>query len=229
MLRRSIFSASKVSTPVSPIPDEYQLVEYLESSGTQWLQIDLYNEHGFDCTFQRINFISASYSMLVGVNPVNLSYTQYARSINLSRLGFYPEGPDFSVNIAGIHKIRLYTISGDQKVYVDDTLIGSSSATYQYGTEGAGGYTSPKIKVLGDYRPPTVQIYGNIIFTDTINENTVENLFPVYRKSDSKPGMHDIVTNTFFTNRGTGEFTVGNPISWEDYCTQNNIDPNSYR
>ena len=35
------------------------------------------------------------------------------------------------------------------------------------------------------------------------------NGIPCYRKSDNKPGMYDLVTNTFFTNAGTGEFTLG--------------------
>lgn len=42
-------------------------------------------------------------------------------------------------------------------------------------------------------------------------EDDVEklDLIPCYRKSDSKPGMYDLVTKQFFTNAGTGEFTVG--------------------
>ena len=38
------------------------------------------------------------------------------------------------------------------------------------------------------------------------------NGIPCYRKADNKPGMYDLVTNTFFTNAGTGEFTVGNNV-----------------
>lgn len=34
-------------------------------------------------------------------------------------------------------------------------------------------------------------------------------LVPCYRKSDSEPGMYDLVTKQFFTNAGTGEFLVG--------------------
>lgn len=31
---------------------------------------------------------------------------------------------------------------------------------------------------------------------------------PCVRKSDSKPGMYDTVTKTFYTNAGSGEFIV---------------------
>lgn len=41
------------------------------------------------------------------------------------------------------------------------------------------------------------------------SEGLVRDFVPCYRKSDNKPGMYDLVTKTFFTNIGTGEFTVG--------------------
>ena len=37
-------------------------------------------------------------------------------------------------------------------------------------------------------------------------------LVPCYRKSDNVIGMYDLVSNTFFTNSGTGTFTKGNNI-----------------
>ena len=40
------------------------------------------------------------------------------------------------------------------------------------------------------------------------NGVVVQNLIPCVRKSDSKPGMYDTVSKTFYTNSGTGEFIV---------------------
>lgn len=46
-----------------------------------------------------------------------------------------------------------------------------------------------------------------------LEDGTIQmNLIPCYRKSDDEPGMYDTVTNTFFTNQGTGEFTVGQDV-----------------
>lgn len=36
----------------------------------------------------------------------------------------------------------------------------------------------------------------------------IGNFVPCVRKSDSKPGMYDTVSKTFYTNAGTGEFIV---------------------
>lgn len=55
-------------------------------------------------------------------------------------------------------------------------------------------------------------VVGSIYYAkikESINGNTTLDMLPCYRKSDNKPGMYDLVTNTFFTNAGTGEFTVG--------------------
>lgn len=40
------------------------------------------------------------------------------------------------------------------------------------------------------------------------NGNAAANFVPCIRKSDSKPGMYDTVSKTFYTNAGTGEFIV---------------------
>ena len=42
------------------------------------------------------------------------------------------------------------------------------------------------------------------------NGVVVQNLIPCVRKSDSKPGMYDTVSKTFYTNAGSGEFIVPN-------------------
>jgi hypothetical protein len=38
-------------------------------------------------------------------------------------------------------------------------------------------------------------------------------LVPCYRKSDLKPGLYDIINNTFLTNTGTQEFSVGPDVT----------------
>lgn len=44
-------------------------------------------------------------------------------------------------------------------------------------------------------------------------DNLVRDFVPCYRNSDNVAGLYDFVTNTFFTNQGTGTFTVGNDIT----------------
>ena len=54
---------------------------------------------------------------------------------------------------------------------------------------------------------------GKIFYARLYDEDTlIRDLVPCYRKADDKPGMYDLVNNVFYTNAGTGEFTVGGDI-----------------
>jgi len=51
---------------------------------------------------------------------------------------------------------------------------------------------------------------GKIYYAKIWNKgDLVRDLIPCYRKSDNEAGMYDLVTETFFTNAGTGEFLYG--------------------
>lgn len=56
------------------------------------------------------------------------------------------------------------------------------------------------------YENATAKYYLCQIWEDNV---LVRDFVPCYRKSDSEPGMYDLVSKTFYTNQGTGEFLVG--------------------
>jgi hypothetical protein len=45
------------------------------------------------------------------------------------------------------------------------------------------------------------------------NGTRVQDFVPCYRKADGVIGMYDLVTDTFFTNAGTGTFTKGADVN----------------
>ena len=49
----------------------------------------------------------------------------------------------------------------------------------------------------------------NLKLYDPADDKLVRNLIPCYRKSDSAPGLYDIVNNVFYTNRLTGNIIIG--------------------
>jgi len=52
------------------------------------------------------------------------------------------------------------------------------------------------------------------------NNTPVRNFVPAKRNSDSKLGMYDLVSGTFFTNSGTGNFIAGPAVN--TYLSQGN-------
>lgn len=67
--------------------------------------------------------------------------------------------------------------------------------------------------VASDNIHPGVRISSYKYYANFANTQPTLNMVPCYRKADNKPGMYDLVTNTFFVNAGTGEFTVGPDVN----------------
>ena len=60
----------------------------------------------------------------------------------------------------------------------------------------------------------TVPFVGRVYYvTVSANDGVVLNLIPCYRKSDGEIGMYDTVSQTFFTNAGTGTFAKGADVN----------------
>ena len=99
----------------------------------------------------------------------------------------YNSQHSFSANVNGI--------------YLDDSKIAgfvsfaSSSTLYLFNLNLNSGNYAAAAKVWS---------YRHIR-----NGVSIRDIVPCYPKSDSKPGMFDLVTNEFFTNAGTGEFLYG--------------------
>ena len=74
----------------------------------------------------------------------------------------------------------------------------------------------------------TVFVEGKIYYYKQYEGNTlVYDLVPCYRNSDNVSGMYDMVSNTFFTNAGTGSFTTGYRTQQFEYDTAQKLISNS--
>lgn len=104
-----------------------------------------------------------------------------------------------------INEVHTVEFDGDTTVYIDGVpkTITTTSLTqnihkiYLFGLDQAGTF------IQGE----KTRIYS-CSFGD------IRNFIPCYRKSDNEPGMYDTITGTFYTNSGTGTFTVGNDVSY---------------
>lgn len=188
------------------LPDEYQEVEYLESTGTQWIDIDVFVNNNLyvelDIAYKSTNNVSPfgflDVSPLYRFNVyINTSYF-YVGIGKAENQKAYPPSV-ISIN----NKCNIKAFSGG--AYVNDELypvngdadlnINSDHKFRIFGRSGGSSYTKKFI--------------GRIFFFKVLNQY---NLIPCYRKSDNKPGMYDLASGEFFTNQGTDEFIVGPDI-----------------
>lgn len=198
---------------VSILPVEYTEVEYIQSSGTQFIDTGVKPYK----TKTEIKFSAPT-------TPNNATFVAGAGSTNTSPVKRYyvlqyKDNSFYSYSTSGT-SITLGTYNGNphtiiyndsqNKVYFDNvekgTISDLSSALnynmYLFGYNYNGGF----------YDSMSSRIYYCKI-TDKNNNNTlIRNMIPCYRNSDNVIGMYDTVNNVFYTNSGSGTFTKGSDI-----------------
>lgn len=203
-----------VTTNQNPIPEEYQLVEWLSNGGltTQRLTLSGILDADQDNIFRKYDFYvrnagGSGYGYFFGTAGSNIGWWEaWNGSSSSDGIAFNIPVTDDFVKVTVDLPRRLVT--------VDDTPVGFPVTERYY------NLTTP----ISIYRRADNWQSGNIngliqkiIVYGGENSDRIDfNLYPVYRKNDNKPGLYDIVNNSFYINQGTGEFVVGPDKEWEE-------------
>lgn len=212
------YASKWVEREVEVLPAEYQEVEYIQSSGTQYINSGVVID-------------SESAKTEIGVTPMFESGETYYIGRNDGTnphrfiLGQY-QGKyywEFGTNYVGYSSnaitankysdLELEYNNGSTAFVVDGVKsTGSTTQTisgtqplYLFARNLSGSptlYSSAKIHYC--------RIYKNGIL--------VRNFIPCYRKSDNVAGLYDTVNDAFYINQGTGTFTVGADVDHPVKC-----------
>ena len=195
------------------LPSEYQEVEYLESTGTQYINTGIVASSDLEVIIKGviIELVGASTGsdVLCGVR---------SNSLGASRR-FMP----FSTQ-NGITIIR--NVYGDSSI--TNSIVGTNTIKFRYNSNGDVSIERNTYALNGNYIPSNNHIFlfasgddndaasyyakGRICFCvikNRSNNTTLINYIPCYRKSDNEPGMYDLINNVFKPNEGTGSFSIG--------------------
>lgn len=205
------------------VPVEYQEVEYLESTGTQRIELPF----GFDPTDEvetRFSISKDHYIDKYIVSPIQWN-------TNNNRFGMGVHGGTSSLG-AGYYTIAYGNVSTSGTKFSPDTLNDGNFHDWQYknytfyvidvGRSKSVlpilfGSTTANLRLFYGYNSNTK---GKIASYHHKKANGTEiNLIPCYRKSDNEPGMYDTVSGNFYTNEGSGDFLVGNDITGGEAIT----------
>ncbi len=184
------------------LPNEYQKVEYIESTGTQYIdtginptqntrvKAKLFTEYAknknwfggsatngegyvFDALQDsRIEYNFGNTSWATATTPVSVVNNVF--DVDFSKNGIYINGFSLGVTMPSIS----FTSSLSLTLFVRKTGSGYIKGRYYY-----------------------CIIYDNATI--------IRNLIPCYRKLDSVVGMYDVINDVFYTNSGTGTFIKG--------------------
>ena len=204
-----IFEDGNVEEYKSILPEEYQELEYIESTGTQYLFIGEVAMSNVIAEMQYPNFPNGC--DIIGGMDGEGNNGRLALGLN-SSLSTYKLLYGNKAETSNIksdntkHKYKINITSPDKKtaeLSVDNNYICSVTADYishpLYFTLFAytgWGRTTPNN--FSSCRIFYFELEGQM------------KLYPCYRKSDNKIGMYDTINSKFYTNQATGnDFTPG--------------------
>lgn len=176
------------------LPSIYQQVEYIQSSGTQWIDADLsVDSYGNNEMVVSLEYTDVTTAQLFGANNDGYFGVKSGADYNVS-----------SVTIA-VNTPYTYNIKRSGGKYTR-ILNGTS---YSNGSISARATTSVYLFAIAEFTSLSYTKCKVKHFEYYVDNVLVRDLVPCFRKSDSVAGMYDLVNNTFYTNAGTGTFSVG--------------------
>lgn len=197
---------------ISLLPREYQEVEYLENSGTQYIVVDLIPNQN-----TRLDMLVEPRSIAAAASGVG--FIPYGSGVNNSSNAFEcytNDGGKLEFNYDGQYKLDLLTVSVGTKINISHNknnilVTNTNGQTIASHSFNYTAFTCPRNLALFAINRSTAlagqtRIYSCQIYNDT---TLAFDLVPCYRKADNVAGLYDLVNNVFYTNAGSGVFAVG--------------------
>lgn len=195
---------------ISQLPTEYQEVEYIQSSGTQYIDTGVVATSGFEIDIKiNIDTVTGSMAPILYAHEPSEPYKRNFIAYTSSKKMEIDAGDKItqtSVTLTGNDVIKASNVENNFYLTVNGTNYTPKVTTDASNLEYSGrtmhllhgngydvGYTSGKV------------YYCKI----TVDGTLVRSFVPCYRKSDNVAGLYDLVNNVFYTNAGSGVFAVG--------------------
>lgn len=191
----------------SLLPDGYRELQYLKSDGNQYINLNFY--YSKTDNFEVI--MDAQTNNIQSVDEV--FFGRYSGG-QRTGIGVYNGKWGFTIGnwvyintqAADTNRHTFRLVRSELKGYLDDNNS-VALATNTYASQTTSWYL---FAYQGSTPPPQYSFTGRIYYFIVKNNGVIEHhLIPAMRESDSVVGMCDIITDTFYTNQGTGSFTYG--------------------
>ena len=211
---------------MNTLPSEYQELEYLEGTGTQYIDTEWTPKSNgyFQIEFEFTGFFGSDKDWILG-RYTDTSFLLGTKNGSSANLSIWDRTSGYQ-NIAGTATANYrYLISYD----------------YATGLAIANNYTYSLTKIKTDSYPlylfraaPEANYNSKSrVYSLVFKENgvIVKHFIPVKKKANSELGMYDIINNKFYTNKGTGTFIAGREVhqkaiyiniggSWQRICQE---------
>ena len=203
----NIGEAERSYLTVSMLPDDYQQIDYIQSSGTQYIDtgVILNQDSEVRVLFKPVKAESAIvFGSRSSATKNNFSLLLSAESNRQTAVLDFYDYTKNRVQTEVINDTAYLVVMNNLELRIND--VKKDISTYEpFNTpgnalifNGAGSFPwSTKA---------SIKLYECMI---SQNGTTIRHFIPCYRKSDGEVGLIDIITGQFYTNLGTGTFTKG--------------------
>lgn len=185
------------------LPEGYTQVEYLESSGTQYIDTGV-SANGTELTVE------------CDGTALGDGYTLFGSNVNTSTSGFEvlpaPDRGyvrfnyhDADIDVSEVPYDGMFRIDRN-KCYINDSLV-YTFAPVSFNVSNIWLFGRNNNGVLDNSGTATIRSC-RVWVSDVL----MRHLIPVKRNSDGVLGMYDLVNGVFYTNAGTGTFIAGEEI-----------------
>ena len=194
------------------LPEGYTAVNYLQSSGTQWIEMGVAPNQNTKAVLKiKINKFEGSGATLIGSRTENNSNDQFTTYIDsaygTTRFLFRVDGQPKSIPWTGLTTDKIYTVtlSGtEMKAELEDGTTVFST------TFSVNDFTSTMTMTL--FRAKNVNgsyFQGRIYSCKHYNGNELIQDFVPCLDTNGVPCIFDLVSRKPFYNKGSGSFTWG--------------------
>lgn len=188
------------------LPSEFKAVEYIESSGLEYIDTGVIptNNTEVSADFIVVNFNSNVVNYMFGNYEAGKLFALYRNTSDIFGVMFsnYDNFSSYEIQLDTRYKAKLNSTGA----YINGSSIKSFTTLPDF-TATNSLYI---FKGNGSSRPPAIlKLYG---FTIKESNKVIRKLIPCYRISDTTIGLYDLVNGVFYTNAGTGAFTKGSDI-----------------
>lgn len=201
-------AGASVTQPV--LPTKYTALEYLESNGTQYIDLDyVLTSNNFEVN------MTAQYTGIT--SNVHETYFGFMGNGSLPSIGihnytgYYMYGADttktttFAVDDK-MHTFRMIGVGGyKQSLYIDEYQSVLDSTGYNFSANTLSTYLFARNYQRSD-KEITARIYSFNLF---VNGVLVKNLVPAMDNLTGEYGMYDFVNEEFLTKGAGDDFTTG--------------------
>ena len=217
------------------LPPEYQEVEYIESTGTQYIDTNISPTNNTRTEIKFFNNATGSW-YIFGSRSQTTNVMLYAQTGSQTGSTIYPRvnGEGTAVGWARTATGAIYEVVLETKENVYDYSIKDLTNNRNYSVNNVSftQFTTSMNIYLGAVNTNNIQAGTTRFYKFKIFQNDIlaRDMIPCYRKSDSIIGMYDLVTKTFFTNSGAGTFGKGSDIITKEVgFIYKTILPNEYQ